>query len=123
MYSGNGDMLKKTLDEYKEKIILPVDIITNNKEVKLFVINEENYDFIIQDIIKKINADKSKILVHINNDLVLIKEYGRVNLVPKSVMPSDFYLKIEKDGIYQLPDNKEIVVDKNICYLKHGKFF
>ncbi len=72
----------------------------------------------IKEIIKKINADKTKIVTDINNDLVLIKEYGRVNLVPKSVMPSDFYLKIEKDGTYTLPNNKEMVVDKNICYLR-----
>lgn len=72
----------------------------------------------IKEIIKKINSPKNKIVTDINNDLVLIKEYGMINLVPKKVMPPNFYLKIEKDGIYQLPNNKEIVVDKNKCYLR-----
>lgn len=72
----------------------------------------------VKEIIKKINSSKTKIVTDINNELVLIKEYGQVNFVPKSSMPSEIYLKIEKDGIYKLTNNQEIVVDKNICYLK-----
>ncbi len=72
----------------------------------------------VKEIIKKINSPKTKIVTDINNELVLIKEYGQVNFVPKSSMPSEIYLKIEKDGIYKLTNNQEIVVDKNICYLK-----
>ncbi len=72
----------------------------------------------IKEIIKKINSSKTMILTDINNDLVLIKEYGRISLVPKDIIPSEFYLKIENDGVYKLPNNQEIVVDKNICYLR-----
>ena len=72
----------------------------------------------VKEIIKKINSSKTKIVTDINNELVLIKEYGQVNFVPKSSMPSEIYLKIEKDGIYKLTNNQKIVVDKNICYLK-----
>lgn len=72
----------------------------------------------IKEIIKKINSSKTKIVTDINNELVLIKEYGQVNFVPKTSMPCEIYLKIENDGIYRLPNNKEIVVDKNICYLR-----
>ncbi len=72
----------------------------------------------IKEIIKKINSAKTMILTDINNDLVLIKEYGIINLVPKDVIPNEFYLKIEIDGVYKLPNNQEIVVDKNICYLR-----
>lgn len=72
----------------------------------------------VKEIIKKINSDKPKIITDINNDLVLIKEYGMINFVPKKDMPVNFYLKIEEEGTYKLPNNKEIVVDKNICYLK-----
>ena len=72
----------------------------------------------VKEIIKKINSSKTKIVTDINNELVLIKEYGQVNFVPKTSMPCEIYLKIENDGIYRLPNNKEIVVDKNICYLR-----
>lgn len=72
----------------------------------------------IKELIKKIRSSKKKIVTEINNDLVLIKEYGMINLVPKEEIPEEFYLKIEKEGIYKLPDNKEVVVDKNICYLR-----
>ena len=39
-------------------------------------------------------------------------------MVSKKDLPEEFYLKIEKNGIYLLPNNQEIVVDKNICYLR-----
>lgn len=71
----------------------------------------------IKEIIKKITSSKSMIVSDINNDLVLIKEYGMINLVPKKEMPSPFFLKIEQDGVYKLPNNQEFIVDKNICYL------
>lgn len=72
----------------------------------------------IKEIIKKINSKKTMILTDINNDLVLIKEYGMIKFVSKTDLPEDFYLKIEKDGTYMLQNNQEIVVDKNICYLR-----
>lgn len=72
----------------------------------------------IKEIIKKINSSKNKIVSDINNDLVFIKEYGKINFIPKNNIPSNFYLKIEKDGEYILPENKVLIVDKNKCYLR-----
>lgn len=72
----------------------------------------------VKEIIKKIFASKNKIISDINNNLVFIKEYGKISFIPKDSLPENFYLKIEKTGEYQLPDNKVLIVDKNICYLK-----
>ncbi len=72
----------------------------------------------IKEIIKKISSTKNKIVSDINNELVFIKEYETINFISKKALPGDFYLKIEKDGEYILPNNRTIIVDKNICYLK-----
>ncbi|MBQ8292953.1 MAG: tRNA lysidine(34) synthetase TilS [Bacilli bacterium] len=75
----------------------------------------------IKEILKKINASKTKIVSDINNDLVFIKEYGTINFIPKKEIPGEFYLKITKPGTYQLPNNKVLIVDKNKCYLNPSK--
>lgn len=72
----------------------------------------------VKEIIKKITSSKNKIISDINNNLVFIKEYGKISFIPKDSIPQNFYLKIEKVGEYKLPDNKVLIVDKNICYLK-----
>lgn len=75
----------------------------------------------INEIIKKINAKKTKIVSDINNDLVFIKEYGNIIFVSKEDLPDDFHLEIKENGTYTLPFNKTLLVDKNKCFLQEEK--
>ena len=72
----------------------------------------------INEIIKKINASKTKIVSDINNHLVFIKEYGNIIFVSKEDLPDEFFLEIKEYGTYTLPFNKTLLVDKNKCYLQ-----
>ena len=72
----------------------------------------------INEIIKKINSSKNKIVSDINNDLVFIKEYGNIIFVSKDNLPDNFFLEIKKNGSYSLPFNKTLIVEKNKCYLQ-----
>ncbi len=122
--------------ETKIKIFIDNNVVVNNDLISLKIDHFKLEDEFIQteilfsllkpyelstscvkEILKKIYASKNKIVTDINNDLVLIKEYGTINFIPKKDIPLDFYLKIEENGVYQLPNNRTLVVDKNKCYL------
>lgn len=72
----------------------------------------------INDIYKQILSSKTKIITNINNELSMIKEYGKVIFTNLSLESNEFYLKIDTEKDYILPNDQLLSVNKNICYLK-----
>lgn len=68
----------------------------------------------ILDLIKQIKSSKNKIVLNVNTKLLMIKEYGYL-IFTTPLKKENFYLKITNDGIYNLPNNTKIEVNKNIC--------
>lgn len=75
----------------------------------------------IKDIIKQIKSNKDKIVKKINEELLMIKEYGYVIFTKESLEDKQFFLKIDTLGIYNLPNNQSLEVKKNICYFNTSK--
>ncbi len=72
----------------------------------------------IDEVIKQIAADKQQIVNRINSNLWMIKEYGQIHFINNSNIIGEYYLEITKDGEYHLPNNAQLIVNKNICYFK-----
>lgn len=79
--------------------------------LKSFALSKE----LIHSLLKMIVSNNQKIICKVNNELSFIKEYGYVIITTKSIKPEAFFLKINEDGTYILPNNGKIVVEKNIC--------
>lgn len=79
--------------------------------LKKFTLSKECIHSILQMILSK----KNKIICKINSKLNFIKEYNYIIITTKRIDNEAFYLKIDNDGIYYLPNNVQFVVDKNIC--------
>lgn len=75
----------------------------------------------IKDIIKQINSSKTKIVKKINDNLLMIKEYGYVIFSNDILENKNFCLEIYDCGIYNLPNNQCLEVKKNICYFNTSK--
>lgn len=71
----------------------------------------------IKDTLKQIQSNKRNIVQCVNNELLMIKEYGYVIFTTEKRNNDPFFLKIEEEGIYNLPSNKRVEVSKNICNL------
>lgn len=69
----------------------------------------------INSILKMIRSNKKKIVCKIHKELNFIKEYNYIIITTKSIETEGFYLKICNEGIYDLPNNAKLMVDKNIC--------
>lgn len=74
----------------------------------------------IDDIYQQITSSKARIVTSINNELSMIKEYGKVTFTNQSIENEEFYLQIVEEGEYTLTNNKELFVNKNIIYLKEN---
>lgn len=69
---------------------------------------------LIDELIKQIENDKSLIINEIEENFFMIKEYGMIKF-GKIFNHQDFYLKIDKEGIYILDDLSQLEVVKNKC--------
>jgi tRNA(ile)-lysidine synthetase len=69
----------------------------------------------INSILKMILSNKTKIVCQLNKKLNFIKEYNYIIITTKSIANETFYLKIDTDNVYHLPNYAKLVVDKNIC--------
>lgn len=69
----------------------------------------------IEEIIKKINSKKSNIVSEITPKLAFIKEYKRIIFTESSIKPLSFCITITDDGIYDLPNDRKIEINKNNC--------
>ncbi len=74
----------------------------------------------IDEIYKIIISNKKNIQTTINNELNLIKEYDQLIFTKKSLKAENFYLQIITDGTYQLPNNNQLIINKNNCYFVTG---
>lgn len=75
----------------------------------------------IKDILKQLHSSKSKIIKNVNDELILIKEYGYVIFTNEKINLNQFYLKIVAVGTYNLKENVSLEVSKNICYFNTTK--
>lgn len=69
----------------------------------------------IEDIMKKITSNKTNIVSKINNELSLIKEYNQILFTEEDISNINYYLEARNEGIYDLPNNGKLVVNKNNC--------
>lgn len=74
----------------------------------------------IDDIYQQIYSSKTRVVTSINNELSMIKEYGKIIFTNQSLDHSDFYLKIDSEGEFNLLNNSQLYVVKNICYFKEN---
>jgi tRNA(Ile)-lysidine synthetase-like protein len=74
----------------------------------------------INELIKIISSTKDKVVLQINEDLSFIKEYGSCLFTEDETKELEFYLKIEEPGIYNLPNNQILIVEKNKSYFQTG---
>lgn len=108
--TNNEYFIKFALDEFKElDVFLQEQILF--RMLKKFSLSKE----LVNNILKMINSEKNKIVCKINNMLNFIKEYNDVIITTKMLDFPKFYLEISTDGVYDLPNNAKLVVDKNIC--------
>lgn len=110
VHTNNEYFVKFALDEFKElDVFLQEQILF--RMLKKFSLSKE----LVNNILKMINSEKNKIVCKINNMLNFIKEYNDVIITTKMIDLPKFYLEISTDGVYDLPNNAKLVVDKNIC--------
>lgn len=69
----------------------------------------------IEEIMKKLSSSKTNIVTKINNTISLIKEYKTIIFTEENIEPLEYYKVIEEEGIYNLPNNTKIEVNKNNC--------
>lgn len=69
----------------------------------------------ITEIEKKILSQKTNLVSAITPQLALIKEYDTIKFTEESIMPLEYKRIIDKEGIYDLPDNRKVIVSKNNC--------
>lgn len=72
--------------------------------------------YCIDDVIQKIKSTKSRVVTLVVDGLSLIKEYRQICFTKENITPSEFYIKINEYGKYDLGKNRTIEVLKNICY-------
>lgn len=110
VHTNNEYFVKFALDEFKAlDLFLQEQILF--RMLKKFSLSKE----LVNNILKMIISEKNKIVCKINNMLNFIKEYNDVIITTKMIDLPKFYLEISTDGVYDLPNNAKLVVDKNIC--------
>ena len=97
------DFFKET-DFFKEQIMFRL--------LKRFKLSKE----CIKDIINQLLSKKSNIVKKINEELLMIKEYGYVIFTTDLNENFEYYQKITEEGIYNIDKNIVFEVNKNICY-------
>lgn len=120
----NKVLVNNKIDANKENISFKLsDFLELDESIRVHVLFRilKKYSLsrkCIDDIIKQITSKSNRIITSINNELSMIKEYGWIIFTNQSLKPLDFYLKINKEGSYELPNNQVLIVEKNICYFK-----
>lgn len=71
----------------------------------------------IEEIIRQIFSLKQPIIYPIGDGLYMVKEYGTV-IFTSDFSAEPFYLEIKEPGVYQLPRNEVILIEKNISNYK-----
>lgn len=79
--------------------------------VKPFGLSKE----LVKEILNIIKNNQAKIVSKISNSITLIKEYKKIIITNRIIENNHFYLEINDNGIYELPNNSSLIVDKNIC--------
>ena len=60
-------------------------------------------------------SQKTNLVSAITPQLALIKEYDTIKFTEESIIPLEYKRIIDKEGIYDLPDNRKVIVSKNNC--------
>lgn len=94
----------KESDFFKEQIMFRL--------LKRFKLSKE----CIKDIINQLSSNKPNIVKKVNDELLMIKEYGYVIFTNDLCEFDEFYQEIKEDGIYEIDKDIFFEVNKNICY-------
>lgn len=70
----------------------------------------------LDNIYQQIISNKNNIVTSINNELSMIKEYGKIIFTNKNIEKLEFELLINEEKEFELPNNCKLKVNKNICY-------
>ena len=76
---------------------------------------------LINELIRIISNNKTKVVNELCKDLTLVKEYGKCLFVKEENESKDFFLKVDAIGTYKLLNDGLLEVNKNNCYYKAGK--
>ena len=66
-------------------------------------------------MLNMIKSAQNKIVSKISNELLFVKEYGKVIITNRIYENEEFYLEISESGTYKLPNESTLILDKNIC--------
>lgn len=72
----------------------------------------------VNELIRQILLSKEKIVNQVTKEFLLVKEYGYCKLIFGELKNSYFEILIDRAGIYQLPFNQKLIVEKNNCYFE-----
>lgn len=72
----------------------------------------------VLELLHQIKEGKNKIVNKLSSNLVFVKEYNSIKLISGELKKLDFEIKIETPGVYELPFNQKISVEKNCCLFK-----
>lgn len=127
-----ADFLSKSVKEYpfnnlfiKEfKVRDFLDLDSFLKEQLLFRITktETLSKRTINELIKQLTASKDKIINHISDNLLLVKEYGKIMFIFGNLPNFKINETIRENGVYHLMNNCQITVNNNICEFKLDDF-
>lgn len=108
VHNNNDYFAKIDLNEFLNEItFLQTQILF--RILKPFALSKE----CILDTIKQLKSPKQNIVQNINPHLIMIKEYGYVIFTNQKI--KDYYLKIDKEGHYELDNHTSLYITKNIC--------
>lgn len=70
---------------------------------------------LVKEMLNMIKSAQNKIVSKISNELLFVKEYGKVIITNRIYENEEFYLEISESGTYKLPNESTLILDKNIC--------
>ena len=70
---------------------------------------------LVKEMLNMIKSSQNKIVSKISNELLFVKEYGKVIITNRIHENEEFYLEISESGTYKLPNESTLIIDKNIC--------
>lgn len=70
---------------------------------------------LVKEMLNMIKSSQNKIVSKISNELLFVKEYGKVIITNRIHENEEFYLEISESGTYKLPNESTLILDKNIC--------
>lgn len=126
---GASNLLKDTVVRFQnqfvkiieEDIIIQIEALKKEKEYlqkEILFDTLKKYDLSIKNldqIFKILNSPKTNIHAVVTKNLNVIKEQGNLIFTKKAIEETPFFLKIEEEGTYNLPNLTKIIVSKNNC--------